>query len=233
MIEVVSLPRRLDGSGFFMAITSRVGADRFEVLTRPSLIARVKNLKDAESWREFCHFYQPLLVRYLRHLGMKEDTASDVIQDVFIRLLHALPSFELCETRGRFRSYLWKLTYSALVDRARRVKVRQQAEEEWVKRFRVGDESEGRRLKEELDTINRQRFLEMSLPRVQSVASAKAWACFEERLLRDRPACAIAAELGISVNAVFVYASRVLKMVRHQCTALATELGDEDGNFLP
>jgi RNA polymerase sigma-70 factor, ECF subfamily len=216
-----------------MAITPRTRIDRFELPTRPSLIARVKDLTDAESWSEFYQFYQPLLMRYLRHLGMKEDTANDVIQDVFIRLLHALPSFELCGARGRFRSYLWKLTYSALVDRARRVKVRQQAEEEWVKRFKVGDESGSRRLKYELDEINRQRFLEMSLPRVRSVASPTAWTCFEERLIHDRPASTIAAELGISVNAVFVYASRVLKMVRHQCTALATELGEEDGDFLP
>ena len=97
----------------------------------------------------------------------------------------------------------------------------------------MGDESESRRLKHELDEINRQRFLEMSLPRVRSVASPTAWACFEQRLIHDRPASSIAADLGISVNAVFVYASRVLKMVRHQCTALATELGEEDGDFLP
>jgi RNA polymerase sigma-70 factor, ECF subfamily len=220
-------------SNLAMARTPRAGIERFELPTRPSLIARVKDLTDAESWSEFYHFYQPLLMRYLRHLGMKEDTAHDLIQDVFIRLLHALPAFELSNSRGRFRSYLWKLTYSALVDRARRVKVRQHAEEEWVKRFKIGDESEGRKLEKELDEINHQRFLEMSLARVRTVASATAWTCFEERLLRDRPASAIAGELGISVNAVFVYASRVLKMVRHQCTALSAELGDENAHYLP
>ena len=195
-----------------MAMTPRADIERFELPTRPSLIARVKDLTDAESWSEFYHFYQPLLMRYLRHLGMKEDMAHDLIQDVFIRLLHALPAFELSNSRGRFRSYLWKLTYSALVDRARQVKVRQHAEEEWVKRFKIGDESEGRKLETELDEINHQRFLEMALSRVRTVASATAWTCFEERMLRDRPAAAIAGELGISVNAVFVCASRVLTM---------------------
>ena len=39
------------------------------------------------------------------------------------------------------------------------------------------------------------------------------------------PASVIAAELGISDKAVFVYASRVLKAVRKQCAALAEELG--------
>ena len=69
-------------------------------------------------------FLRPLLTRYLKRLGLEENTANDVIQDVFVRLLQALPTFELDNKRGRFRSYLWKLTYSALVDQARRVKVR-------------------------------------------------------------------------------------------------------------
>ena len=216
-----------------MTIRARSSTDRFELPTSPSLIARVKDLTDAESWREFYQFYQPLLMRYLRHLEMNEDTAHDVVQDVFVRLLHALPSFELSHTRGRFRSYLWKLTYSVLVDRARRVKVRQHAEEGWVLRFKISNESESRKLEQELDAIEQARFLELALSRVRSVASEKAWRCFEERLLQDRPAAAIADELGISSNAVFVYASRVLKMVRHQCTALAAELGGEDSDFVP
>jgi hypothetical protein len=47
------------------------------------------------------------------------------------------------------------------------------------------------------------------------------------------PGAVIAAELGMTDKAVFVYASRVLKAVRAQCTALAEELGDEPVDWLP
>ena len=63
--------------------------------------------------------------------------------------------------------------------------------------------------------------------------SARAWQCFEERCLRDRPGAVIAAEIGITDKAVFGFASRVSKAVRAKCTALAEELGDEPVDWLP
>jgi RNA polymerase sigma factor (sigma-70 family) len=129
-----------------MAISPRADSDNSEFRTNISLIAKVRDRTDAESWREFYKFYHPLLTRYLRRLGLPEDSANDVIQDVFVRLLQALPTFDLDSKRGRFRSYLWKLTYSGLVDEARRVKARKLAEEEWVKRFLIADEAESRKL---------------------------------------------------------------------------------------
>jgi hypothetical protein len=91
-----------------------------------------------------------------------------------------------------------------------------------------------RKVHEELNEISHQQILEMAMPRVRSMMSARAWKCFEERWLRDRPGAVIAAEIGMTDNkAVFVYASRVLKAVRAQCTALAEELGDEPVDWLP
>jgi RNA polymerase sigma factor (sigma-70 family) len=201
--------------------------------TRPTLLARVRDRSDAESWREFYEYYQPLLMRYLRRLGLKEHAADDVIQDVFARLLHSLPDFTLGGKPGRFRGYLWKVTFSALVDQARHARVRRHAEEEWVRRLRDADESESRKMEAEWDQAERQHRMDIAMRRVRSVTSARSWACFEQRLLRDRPATAIAAELGITANAVFVYASRVLKAVRAECDAVARELGEEPGQDVP
>jgi len=216
-----------------MSLSPNHDPEKSEFHTNFSLIARVRDHSDVESWRQFYQFYQPLISRYLRRLGLDDHSANDVIQEVFIRLLQSLPTFRLDSQRGRFRSYLWKLTYSALVDQARRVKARRQAEEGWVVRFQSADEAESRKLHQELNEINHQQILQRALPRVRAVTSSKAWTCFEERLLRDRPGAVIATELGISDKAVFVYASRVLKAVRKQCAALADELGDEPGDWLP
>lgn len=215
-----------------MSLNPRTDSDKSEFQTSISLIARVRDRTDGESWREFYQFYHPLLTRYLRRLGLKEESVNDVVQDVFVRLLQALPKFELDGKRGRFRSYLWKLTYSGLIDEARRVKARRQAEEEWINRFLVSDEAESRKLHEELNEINYREIIDKALPRVRSVTSKQAWTCFEQRLLRDRPGSEIAAELGIPAKSVFVYASRVLKAVREQCTVIAEELGDEPIDWL-
>jgi RNA polymerase sigma factor (sigma-70 family) len=216
-----------------MALNSGMAHAVDEFQTRPTLLARVRDRADAESWREFYGYYQPLLMRYLHRLGLKEHAADDVIQEVFARLLRTLPEFTLGGKPGRFRGYLWKVTFSSLVDQARQAKAQRQAEEEWVRRFREADESESRKVQEEWDQMEAQHRLEMAMQRVRAVTSARSWACFEQRVLRDRPAAAIAPELEVTANAVFVYASRVLKAVRRECAALAEELGDEPDHGLP
>ena len=216
-----------------MSQSSGADDDRSEFRTNLSLIKNVRDRSDVESWRRFHDFYAPLLMRYLRRLGLEEDRANDLTQEVFVRLLQALPTFELDSKRGRFRSYLWKLTYSALVDEARRFKARRQAEEQWVKRFHESSDAESRKVQDELNEINQELILKRALPSVHSKTSRTAWACFEQRLLRDRPGADIAAELGIPADAVYVYASRVLKAVRKQCAALADELGDEPIDWPP
>jgi RNA polymerase sigma factor (sigma-70 family) len=204
-----------------------------EFPTRSTLLARVRDRADAESWREFYEYYQPLLLRYLRRLGLEEHATDDVIQDAFTQLLRSLPDFTLGRKPGRFRGYLWKIIFSALVDGARRSQAQRRAEAEWVRRFHAADESESQKLEAEWDQMERQHRLETAMKRVRSATAPRSWVCFEQRLLQSRPAAATAAELGISANAVFVYASRVLKAVRAECAALAEELGDEPTQDLP
>jgi RNA polymerase sigma-70 factor (ECF subfamily) len=194
--------------------------------TRRSLLVRVRDRADHTSWREFFAIYQPLIFGYLHGLGLKEHDAEELTQEVFCRLLAILPTFELDRQRGRFRTYLWRLTYNTLVDRARRRKVRDQAEDEWVRRFRKADEADTRKLEEDWIRRHRRRILEVVLPQVRSTVSPTVWACFEHRLIHGRPAAAVATELGIQANVVYVYASRVLKVVRRRCAELEEELGD-------
>ena len=194
--------------------------------TRISLLMRVRDLGDGRSWGEFHAIYRPLIFGYVRGLGLKEYDADELTQEVFCRLMAILPTFELDQRRGRFRTYLWKLTYTTLVDRARRRKVRDRAEEEWVREFSEADESESRKREELFLVEHRRRILKVVLPRARAKASPRAWACFEGRLVHRRPAAEIAAELGFKPNAVYVYASRVLQDVRRRCAEIEGETSD-------
>jgi RNA polymerase sigma factor (sigma-70 family) len=194
--------------------------------TRLSLLARVRDPGDGRSWDEFHAIYRPLIFGYLRSLGLKEHDANDLTQEVFYRLLAILPTFELDRRRGRFRTYLWRLTYTTLVDGARKKKVRDRAEEEWVRHFSEADDSGSRGLEELWTMHHRKRLLEVTLPRVRATVSKKAWACFEGRLIHRRPAAEIAADLRTTANTVYVHASRVLQEVRRRCDEIEEELGD-------
>ena len=87
--------------------------------TRTSLLRRVRNPSDAASWAEFVALYEPLLLSYVRKRGLNDHDVRDVVQIIFITLLRKLPSFELDKSRGRFRTWLWKVSHNAVVDHAR------------------------------------------------------------------------------------------------------------------
>jgi hypothetical protein len=53
------------------------------------------------------------------------------------------------------------------------------------------------------------------------------WACFEQRLLRDRPGALVARNLGLEPGTVFVNTSRVLKQVRTVCQEFDEDLSDD------
>ena len=189
--------------------------------TRVSLIHRVRDPADGAAWAEFVSIYQPLLMAYLRKRGVNEHDAADVVQEVFARLVPAMADFELDTERGRFRTWLWRVTHNALSDWARRRATRDRAEQEWIDQHEppADDAPHG-----EWDEMYRRRILEVVLERVRASSLPATWSCFEGRILNGRPAAEIAAALEISVNAVYVNASRLLARVREECADLEEPL---------
>ena len=142
--------------------------------------------------------YEPVIISYCRKRGLKENDARDVAQEVFVRLLKALPTFELNRERGRFRTWLWQVTVSAMTDPARRNGRRDAAERAWrEQRIEPDDEEIWRQLFQ-------RRVLDSAIHKVRPKASDNTWACFDRHLLQGRPARIVAADLGMTENAVYV-----------------------------
>ena len=182
--------------------------------TRLSLIQRVRNNEDSVAWEEFFATYRPLLLAYVRKRGIAEHDAGDIIQDVFSRLVPAMVQFEFDAQRGRFRSWLWRVTSNALSDWGRRNATRRRAERGWGELHPLANDGDS-----DIDWINldRRRIMEVAIERVRANAHPVSWACFKYRILDRRPAAEIASEVGVSVNAVYVNASRILMRVRQEC----------------
>lgn len=193
--------------------------------TRSSLLLRVRNTADTESWREFVTLYEPLLLGYVRHQGLTESDAGDVVQEVFMALLRAMPQFQLDRERGRFRTWLWQVTRHALANWARRQRRSTAAEELW--RQRMANEPAGDEPELEFLQAHRQRVLEFVLQQIQAQTLEKTWACFEQHVLLGRPSATVGAELGLTANAVNVNASRVLARVRQACAEFCEVLSHD------
>jgi RNA polymerase sigma-70 factor (ECF subfamily) len=194
--------------------------------TRSSLIRRVRDPTDAASWREFVALYEPFLLSYVRSKGLADPDGRDVVQDIFVALMRALPGFELEHERGRFRTWLLQVTRNALADWARKQRRRTDAEEEWRQRLAGQGSADGPEREDEWFAAHRQRVLTFVLEQVRAESQPKTWASFEQHLLRGRRSADVAAELSLTANAVYVNAHRVFVKVREQCREYEEELGN-------
>jgi RNA polymerase sigma-70 factor (ECF subfamily) len=194
--------------------------------TRSTLLERLRDPADREGWDEFFALYEPLLLAYVRSKGLQEHDANDVVQIVFTKLHKAMPDFALDRSRGRFRTWLWQVTCNAIADWARARKRQAREEDAWRERWGDQGAAADSEPDNEWSDSYRKRVLEFALARVRAGSQPNTWACFEQRILRGRPTDAVASELGMTVNAVKVNASRVLARVRQQCAVYMENLSE-------
>ena len=185
--------------------------------TRSSLIHRVRDPADASGWREFDDLYRPLLLGFVRRRGLADADACDVVQDVFARLLQALPNFELDRSRGGFRSWLRRVALNAIADWGRHRKRQDRLAEEWAEQ-RAKEVAEP---DAEWTAAYRQRIMEFALERVRESANPRTWSCFEQWLLNGGRPRRLPASWGSKPGSVRVNANRILEAVREKVRGLS------------
>jgi RNA polymerase sigma factor (sigma-70 family) len=171
--------------------------------------------QDPERWRQFDAIYRPMLLAYLRKQGLKESEASDVVQDIFVKLLGKIHTYDC--SKCRFRTWLFTVANHAFIDYLRRQASRNKAMEGWKLQMLRANPSDSVKLEQQWARIHREKILAHALRSVRGRVPSEAWTCFEQRLLRDRPGAEIATDLGIDPNLVYVNACRVMKLVRAVC----------------
>ncbi len=190
--------------------------------TRPSLLLRLRSAEDADAWRTFVETYMPLLYRWCRRAGLQDADAADVSQEALLQVVRSIRRFEYQPQRGRFRDWL------ALVIRRRLSRFWQQQGRAGVA---TGDETAQASEQPEAAPADPEwvaefnaHLLRVALERVRSEFESSTWQVFELTWLAGRPAAEAAAELGLSLPAVYVAKHRVLKRLEEEVLHLAEDL---------
>ncbi len=153
--------------------------------TRVSVIIGVCQ-QDPEYWREFDAIYRPMLFAFLLKQGLQEDEAHDVVQDIFVKLLGKIHTYD--REKCKFRSWLFSVAHNTLIDRARRRASYRKAVDGWVANILRATYSDNLKMAETWVRIHREKILDHAMETVRARSSPRVWACFEQRLLRNRPA---------------------------------------------
>jgi RNA polymerase sigma-70 factor (ECF subfamily) len=179
--------------------------------TSPSLLKRLGNADDREAWERFVELYSPVLYGWARRSGLTDQDACDVVQDVFLLLFEKLPEFTYDPQKGRFRGWLRTVASNKLRQRARRKQETLVGENEALLEQVDGDGVSGSWDEEFRADLIRQAMLVM-----QRDFETSTWKACWETAFRGRNAAEVADALGMSVGAVYVARSRVLRRLREE-----------------
>lgn len=158
--------------------------------------------------------YAPLLLEWATAQGFQNADAEDLVQTVLIKLIRLLPTYEKREGQS-FRGWLFTICrnecHNFRTRRATRSAPGFHDRLEDIPSAPVEDPDEAE--------YRRSLFLR-ALEVVRPDFSLAVWAAFTRHALDGAPAEKVAAELGVSPNAVYMARNRVLTRVRAELAGL-------------
>jgi len=183
--------------------------------TRPSLLVRIKDLRDEMAWGEFAQLYTPLIYRFARQSGLQDADASLVTQDVLVTVARTIHRFEYNRKTGSFRGWLKVVTRSRLTDflRAQGREVQGTGD---TAMLHVMDEQPASSQPDLWEREFRRTLFEWAVDRIRCDFEDTTWQAFWQTSVGDRETAEVAEELGLSVGAVYIARSRVLARLRKE-----------------
>ena len=188
----------------------------FPMHTTPvSLLERVRCPGEQLAWGRFVEMYTPLLYYWACRMGLQESDAADLVQEVFTILVAKLPAF-VYDRKKSFRGWLRTILYNKWRDKKRRAAAEP--------RMQGGSALAGQASPVVSETFweveYRQQLVGRALELMQSEFQPTTWRACWEVVVSGRPAAAVAAELGITVDSVYAAKSRVLRRLRKELEGL-------------
>src|SRR5579863_9045498 len=88
--------------------------------TRYSLLSRLRNWDDQESWQDFFNTYWRLIYSFALKSGLTAAEAEDVVQETIISVAKNVEKFKRDRSLGSFKGWLRNLTRWRVADHLRR-----------------------------------------------------------------------------------------------------------------
>ncbi len=192
--------------------------------TRPSLLVRLRNLQDQQSWEEFFAVYQPLVFRMARNQGLQDADASELTQEVFIAVASAIQRWDPDPRLGSFRAWLFRIARNLMIN--------------WLVYRRrhpagTGNSDVHRLLAEQPDPhqdqedsavfdreYKRQAFA-WAAEQIRKEFRDTTWQAFWLTCVENLPVVEAAEKLEMSPGAVYIARSRVMARLRQKIETLS------------
>jgi RNA polymerase sigma-70 factor (ECF subfamily) len=197
--------------------------------TRKSLLSRLRDLEDKESWQIFFDLYWRLLYNVARRAGLDDLDAQDVVQDTVMAIAREIPQFRYDPARGSFKQWIFRILRRRISDHFRtlyRQPARAGMSPEMLEQSGDADAlvlQDGLSLSEAWDQEWERSVLEAAIAQVRSQANPKHFQVFDYCVLKEWPVAKVASTLGMSAARVYLARHRISQAVKRA----ARRIGDE------
>jgi RNA polymerase sigma factor (sigma-70 family) len=186
--------------------------------TSVSLLVRLQDSPHEEDWQRLHTLYVPLLKAWTARAGLKAADSADLVQEVMLVLIKELSGFER-QRIGSFRAWLrtiWLLRLRTFFRQQARQNTGSIDFQKHLDELEDPASSLSQLWDQEHDIHIARRVMQL----VQNDFATETWQAFRMQVLENENAVMTAQKLGMSVNAVLIAKSRVLKRLRNELAGI-------------
>lgn len=186
--------------------------------TSETLLERLRDHPDdTDAWQRLDMLYRPLLQNWLRRYGLQPHDADDLIQQVFAVAVRELPHFHFDPRKGSLKGWLRAVLANRLREfwRSRRTRPLATGDSDFNDRILNQVVNHRNDPDRAWDQQHAKHVAGRLLARIEPDFSPTTWQAFE-RVMAGDTAADVAADLKMSLNAVYLAKSSVLRRLRQE-----------------
>src|SRR5882724_10620505 len=194
--------------------------------TRWSLISRLKDWDDRESWKDFFDTYWKLIYGVAIKAGLSDAEAEEVVQETVITVAKKIGEFKADPAHGSFKGWLLKITQWRIGDQfrkrlplGRRDACRSDTTSQTGAAERVPD-PHGYSLESIWDQEWEKNLVDAALERVKKCVSAKQYQIYYLNTVKKMPVRTVAKMLGVNAAQVYLAKHRVGSVMKREIRSL-------------
>lgn len=195
--------------------------------TRKSLLGRLHDWEDNDSWRDFFDTYWRLIYGFAIQRGLSHEEAQETVQETVVAVAKSIGRFKYDPKKCAFKTWLLGVTGSKIANQFAK-----RARHGAVHERRSNDDSQGTSLLGRLPDENgvqwdqawdaewAKNLMEAAIQRVKRRVSIEQYQMFDLFVLKEWPARDVAKTLGVTIAHVYVAKHRISKLIRQEVEAL-------------
>jgi RNA polymerase sigma-70 factor (ECF subfamily) len=196
--------------------------------TRRSLLSRLKDWNDQESWKSFFDTYWMLIYRSALRSGLSEAEAEDVVQETVISVSKTLATFQHNGQKGAFKAWLLRVTGWRIVDQMRRRRseyppvILEPKATQGTSEIDLVPDPVGHQLEASWDEEWERNLMDVAIERVKRLVEAKQYQIWDLHVIKEWPAGKVAETLHIPIGQVYMAKHRITPLIKKEIALLQT-----------